>query len=452
MNRSESITRRRLLAGLSGAAALGALPAGCTPRRGPGGRLRLDYWEKWVRFEGEAMKKVVDAFNRRHPDLLVEYLTGTLGIDRKLTIATAGGDPPDLCGLWDTNVAPFADRAALTPLDELMARDGMGRDHWLEAYAGIVIHRDRVWGVPTTPWTTGLHWNKALFREAGLDPDRPPQTLAELDDYARALTRKGPDGNYTQMGFLPQEPGWFHWAWGLWFGGTLMDGDRITANHPRNVEAFEWIQSYSRRYDVERINRFSSGFGNFASPQNPFFAGRIGMVIQGVWMHNYISQYAPGMQWGVAPWPKTPRGAEDFSTAGADVLVIPAGVSGERLEAAWSFLKYASSVEGMEMLCLGQRKNTPLREVSEGFVRNHPHPYIGLHIEMARGPGATRFPQMGIWAEYQSEIAAAFDRAALLEKHPLTGRELTAQEILDPVQARIERSWERHLASLAMRG
>jgi ABC-type glycerol-3-phosphate transport system substrate-binding protein len=290
------------------------------------------------------------------------------------------------------------------------------------------------------------------LRAAGLDPERAPRTLAELDAYCEILTKYDEDGNIVQMGFLPQEPGWYHWAWGPWFGGTLMDEEgRITANHRYNVEAFEWLRGFAVKYGVEQTNRFASGFGNFGSPQNPFFSGKLAMVIQGVWMHNYISQYAPGMQWGVAPWPKTPHGPEDFSVAGCDIMVIPAGVPEDRRDAAWEFVKYVSSREGMELLTLGQRKNTPLAEVSEGFLENHPHPYIDLFIDMSRYEHVVPPYPTGVWMEYMKEMFYAFERMRILETNPATGRPYTAEESLDICQRRIARAHARHEASLALR-
>jgi len=86
------------------------------------------------------------------------------------------------------------------------------------------VYKGRLYGVPSTPATTGLYWNKALFRAAGLDPERPPRTIAELDDYARKLTRTERDGRITQIGFLPTEPSWWPFFWVNFFDGQLWDG------------------------------------------------------------------------------------------------------------------------------------------------------------------------------------------------------------------------------------
>jgi len=150
---------------------------------------------------------------------------------------------------------------------------GIGEDHFLPVVWELLQHRGFAWAVPTTPGGIGLHWNRRLFAEAGLDPDRPPQTLDELDAMAETLTvvdveRSGQTQrvryveltddekstkqfDIVQLGFSPMEPNWFKDSWGYWFGGSLDDGaGRITADSPENVAALDWVGSYTRKFGV----------------------------------------------------------------------------------------------------------------------------------------------------------------------------------------------------------
>ncbi|HRR83081.1 MAG TPA: extracellular solute-binding protein, partial [Planctomycetota bacterium] len=284
-------------------AACAVLLAGCGAEKSAG-PVKITYWEKWTKFEGQACADMVAAFNRKYQGRIeVERITISQ-IERKLLVAIAGGTPPDVAGSYAFCVAPYADRNALEPLSDRLQAAGMSRDDYVPVYWDLCEHRGRMWALPTTPATVALHWNKRLFRDAGLDPEKPPKTIAELDALAEKLTKRDADGNLTQVGFLPQEPGWWNWSWPFWFGGKLWNGrDTITADDPANVKAFEWIQSYSKKYGVDDIRRFASGFGNFSSPQNAFLSGKVAMEIQGVWMHNFIDMYAPGMEWGAAAFP-----------------------------------------------------------------------------------------------------------------------------------------------------
>ena len=428
--------------------------AGCRPVSD--GKVHVTYWEKWSGAEAEAMQHVVDQFNQSQDRIVVEVLS-TPSVDRKTLIATAGGDPPDLAGMWLANVYSFADRDALMPLDDFIKAEGLTTEAWLARYYPVYsdscVYRGTIWSVFTTPTSTALHWNKAMFRAAGLDPDRPPKTLAELDAFAERLTKRNPaTGEITQLGFLPQEPGWFSWAFPQWFGGQLFDGTNITlGTNPANLEAYRWVANTTRRYGLESVRTFTSGFGNFGSSQNPFMAGQVAMVIQGVWMNNYIRQFAPGLDYGVAPWPSVVPGLDNFTCIDADVLVIPRGAKHPR--EAWEFAKFLNTtnpkartrdeLRGMELLCYLQEKNSPLREWSPYFTEHHPHPNIDLFRQLSASSNAIHIPKVGMWQNYGEELGQTFDNVRLLTQTP--------EEALALAQERVATSWALHQRSIERR-
>jgi ABC-type glycerol-3-phosphate transport system substrate-binding protein len=256
------------------------------------------------------------------------------------------------------------------------------------------------------------------------------------------MTERDADGELAQVGFLPQEPGWWSWAWGYWFGGRLWDGEKtITADAPENVRAYEWVASYSRKYGVKDLRRFASGFGEFSSPQNAFLSSKVAMEIQGVWMHNFIEMYAPGMEWGAAAFPTAVEGLENVSVADEDVIVIPRG--SKHPKEAWEFIKFVQSQEGMEILCMGQRKFSPLRKVSKSFWENHPHPYIKLFRDLADSPNIRCAPRTSVLGEYRRELGNAFDKARNLNGD--------VRANLAAVRERIQQSLDRNFRRLALR-
>lgn len=430
-----------------------ALLPGCAPRHDDG-RVHLVYWEKWNGAEADAMQQVVDAFNRSQDRIFVEFLAVS-GIERKTILASAGGDPPDVAGIWVQQIPSWADRGALTPIDELMRSAGVEPVEFMaryeRVYADMCRYDGHVFSLPATPTMIALHWNKTAFREAGLDPERPPRTIEELREFSRRLTKRDPrTGALTQVGFLPQDPGWWPWSFPRWFGGELIsaEGGITAATDPKNIESFAWVQGFTEDYGLEELKVFATGFGQFGSPQYPFFQGKIAIVLQGVWFNNYINQYAPGLDYGVAPWPLRHEGEAPYSIGEADMLVVPAGARHPR--EAWEFIRYVSSpdlaarsrdeLRGIELLCYLQEKNSPLKEWSPYFAGAHKHPFIGVFRELARSPRADFTPKMGIWQEYSRELNIAFDRVRLLQQTP--------QEALAYVQARIEASWAEHSRSL----
>ena len=292
-----------------------------------------------------------------------------------------------------------------------------------------------------------------MFRAAGLDPERPPRTLAELDTFTEKLTKRDPKtGEITQVGFLPQEPNWFAWAYPLWFGGRLLDNDRISiGTDPHNLQCYQWVENFTRKYGLEPVRAFSSGFGNFASPQNAFLSGKVAMEFQGVYMNNFIRQFAPGMEYGVTAWPAAAPGLDGFTVADTDLLAIPRGAQHPR--EAWEFIKFISSanlnaqredeLRGMELVCYLQGKNSPLRQWSPFFEQHHPHPYIGVFRQLARSPHAVHLPKMGIWLEYRRETDTMFDAVRFLTESP--------ERALAFCQRRVSERWSWHRKSLERR-
>ena len=448
------------------AAMLAAGLAGCA-RHADGnvarGRVIVNYWEKWSGFEADAMQVVVDDFNRSQDRIEVRFLSVS-EVDTKLLLAASSGDPPDVAGLWSDNIPDFSEKGALTPLDRGLEAAGLGPDHFIPVYWELCRHRGFTWGLPTTPGCVALFYNKKLFRAAGLDPERPPRTFAELENMSRRLTvveieragrlvrvsfadltpgeREGRHFSLVQVGHLPQDAGMFISAWGFWFGARYYDGERrILADDAGNIAALQWLRESSLSYGVDNLRDFRGGFGIQQSGQTPFLGGLEAMIVQGPWWPNFIEKYAPGLEWGVAPCPAADGVSDGAPTtvAQADVVVIPRGARHPR--EALEFILYLQRQGVAEKLASSQGKFTALSRVSDEFLANHPNPAIRLFISLARSPGARALPHLSIWHEYNAEMSVAAERVLNLSYTPAAA----LAEVQDRMQwklDRVERRWD----------
>jgi ABC-type glycerol-3-phosphate transport system substrate-binding protein len=442
---------KSLSLGAGVAAAL--LLAGCA--RPSDGKIHLSYWEKWSGAEEDAMEQTVAQFNRSQDRIVVDYLA--VGDNsQKTLLATAGGDPPDIAGIYLENIYSFADRNALMPLDDFMRADGTTPGQFLgryaRGYAGLGSYRDKIWAVPSTPTVCAFFWNKELFRAAGLDPNRPPRTLDEMNAMSAKLTLRDRAGNLRQVGYLPQLSGGWLWSFPQWFGGQIFDGTNVTiGTNPANLRAYQWMGNFSRAYGVDNIRRLASSFGSLASPDDPFNSGRVAMIFDGVWREHYMRQFAPGLDYGVAEWPAAQPRINDFTVAEADMLIIPRGCRHPR--EAWEFLRFISTpnvaaqsfdeLRGAELLCFLQEKPSPFAQWSPYFASHHPNRDIALFRQLAESPHAISLPKMGIFEEYSSELAAAFDEVRLGLQSPA--------QALHACQLRIQDSWAWDRESQARR-
>ncbi len=436
-------------------AALGLVAFGPrSTRPDAGGRTVVRYWEKWTDFEGEAMRRLVGVFNDtvgRERGIFVDYQT-TTQIDLKALVAVSGGDPPDLVGLWQHNVTSFASRGGLLALDERAAAAGITADMLIPIYFEPCHYHGRLYGLPLTPWSIALYYNKDLFAEfgeqlraAGYDPNRPPRTLDELAGYSRVIHRRDKNGDITLMGYLPGAPApsiaWYCHTWPIWFGGSFYDADAQTVPVASDISirAHEWVRDFEQQFGVADVQKFESGLSNFNSPDNPFMSGRLAMMRQGPWFANMIRQYAPNLNWAAAPFP-THDGSE-ISFCGQDVLVIPDGA--HHPDEAWAFIEWlltgppvnvpsgqatpqrgyeyyeARTPDGIERrpmpplrpiewICWIHYKNSPLVNPSPEFIETHPSPALAIHERLARLPGAQTEPGLPNWIQLSSELIQTY--------------------------------------------
>ena len=409
-------------------------------RQGAPGKVTVTYWEKWTGKEGEEMKKTVDAFNASQDRIFVQYLSIS-GIDSKTMLAAAGGNPPDVAGIWLDQVAQFADANALTDLTQLAKEAGISKSDYIPSFIDGLSYHGKLWALPSTPATICLIVRSDLVPPEYATPETFPKTIEEFTDLSFKLTKRRPDGSLESTGFLPSSPGWYHWAWGLLFGSKLIDekGNPVV-NSPETIKAFEWIASFSKQFGSREVTTFQGGLGNFASPEDPFIMGKTVTEVNGPWKAGYIQAVNKDMKWFAVPFPY-PKDRPDLanqSYVNEDILTIPTGA--KHPKEAFEFIAFVQRQDQMERLNIAHGKNTPLAKVSPEFFSKHINPYINVYDRLARSPSCIQTPQTGIWSQVRNEINVAFEQVNTGQKKP--------KEALDDAQSRIDTIWKTYKAQV----
>lgn len=304
----------------------------------------ITYWFSIGGIYEEGMRKIVDKFNKSHPNIEVKmtYVEhGQWETFEKLQTAIAAGTPPDAAFFERSFVDQWAAKGLFLPLDEYLTPEEREGKIFLQNAWEEVVYKSKIYAIPIWTDIRGLYWNKDLFKEAGL-PDRAPRTLAELDKFAEKLTKFDEKGKIQAVGFIPWWGNWFFPAWSWTFGGKIVDRKtlKVTANDPKNIQALEWITSYAKKYGIQAIATFGAGFTGGLN--NPFFMGKEAMEANGQWMLKEIERYAPRLNFDVAPVPHPPGGANG-TWCGGFANVIPKG-SRHPKEAA-EFIRWLASEE-----------------------------------------------------------------------------------------------------------
>ena len=321
------------------AALLAVVGAGCDRPAGAGDAENdrvLEVWHGWPQQEADGLRRVVAEFERTHPHIHIRlsYAANNLTSNQKLFLAIAGGVGPDVTFVDGQQLAEWAARGALVDLtDSAKAAGVRGEDFWTPRWQESLF-QGRVYALPLAADPNfALVWNKRLFREAGLDPDKPPTTIAELDADNDKLYKRDGSGRLIQVGLVPWEWGgdnsFFNWAYA--FGGEVYvrpthpgDPGRVTADDPHNVEAMRWMQRTANRYGgVRAIAEFTANF--VGTDNSPFYLGRVGMTLMHVEQLRLMKKLAPTIEYGVGFIPQPPGVPRPSCWVGGWSLAVPRG-------------------------------------------------------------------------------------------------------------------------------
>lgn len=196
---------------------------------GPVPRIIDGYCEAFQRQTGITVKPVYSGFYG-------ETLT-------KAVTAIRGGTGPHFSVLLAAELHSLRDMDILASVEDIdnSAETRSWLSGFFPAFMANSLAEGKTWSVPFQRSTSIYFYNKAMFREAGLNPDAPPRTWAELVDAGKKLTRReGAGGRWGVQ--LATNHGTAQWTFGALtnqVGHKLMNeaGTEVYFNHPRAIEA-----------------------------------------------------------------------------------------------------------------------------------------------------------------------------------------------------------------------
>src|SRR5512135_408227 len=204
---------------------------------------------------GGPITKIIDgyaaAFEKENPGIKLKPIySGSYqeSIAKALTAAKSG-DPPVTSILLSTDMYTLIDEDAIIPFDDLVKSPA--DQAWLKSFYPAFMENSqtggKTWGIPFQRSTIVLYYNKEMFKEAGLDPNRPPQNWKEQVEYAQKLTKRDASGKVTQWGIQIPSTGFPYWlfqALAIENGVNLMNaaGNETYYDRPEVIEALQyWV-------------------------------------------------------------------------------------------------------------------------------------------------------------------------------------------------------------------
>lgn len=328
-----------------------------------GKKVQIEYWHVAAEsFGGATVKELVSDFNKTHPNIEVvaKYNPDMYkGLTQNLQAAMASGKNPDVVQMGYSYLNYAAENFKYTDLNEAFKQAGdpnFMQDNFLPNVLQLAQTDDgKQIGLPYSVSVPVLYYNPEIFKAAGLDPENPPKTWAEVVRDAKIIKEK--TGN---MGFFMQEyaDNWTQQALIESNGGAMLkkvDGKTVAA-----FDTPEAAQAYQMLADMVK-----DGSGLHATNEEGFQAylsGKLGMVCTTIGKRANFEKSA-----------KFPVKAAPFPTFDGKELKVPAGGNflmifskdKEKEKAAVEFIKYLESPEALAKWSTGTGYLPPRKGVAD---------------------------------------------------------------------------------------
>ncbi len=274
----------------------------------------VEYWHPYGPPFDATQEETARLFNERYKGRIRVEVKAVPDLYEKLPAAIAAGVGPDAAHVTGiARVIEYADEGLIQPLDPLLARHAeWNPQDMFPGFYQSYRYNGQLYGLPMSAQPTSLVWSKQAFLEAGLDPERGPESQLELETYIRRLTRKNPDNTLARLGFLNTMWGGmtnfaYHW------GASLFDkaDNRITVTDEPAVEAFEWmVNLYDSYGGAGAVSQFVSNFKSNVSSgvfthlySDPLYAGTQGMATYSHYHYYVAHTNAPDWEFGFGKIP-----------------------------------------------------------------------------------------------------------------------------------------------------
>ena len=290
-----------------------------------------------------------EEFHAEYPNIKINpvYAGSYADTRTKVLAAIKAGETPAIALMFSIDLYQLLSTGKLYDYNSFCTTEE--DQAWLDSFYPGFMENSRipdgnggylVYGIPWQRSTIIMYYNKDAFREVGLDPECPPTTWEELEEYAAKLTKKDENGNTIRYGVqIPSDKaGYAYWMLQTFTltqdGQNLMspDGKQVYFNHEKTIKGLEFWKSLSDKgYQAPGTAKWSTTVGDFLEGKVAIMyhtTGNLTNVKKNATFEFGTSRLAAGTSYG------SPTGGGNF------YLFKDSNISEEETQAAFTFIKW----------------------------------------------------------------------------------------------------------------
>jgi multiple sugar transport system substrate-binding protein len=412
---ASGISRRTFLtrtgAGLAGAAGVAAL----RPRISVAAPVTLSIWTGFADIEA-FYKKAADEYAKTHPGFKLETLSTQLReMEQKITTSVPTNTGPDLFDIGRNITISFAD-AGLLPENPPKVMTLLKS----KAFHPVVVEyntwKGKVYGIPFLEGSKpALFYNTKMFKEAGLDPTKPPQTFDELLTAAQKLVKKDAAGNPTRAGISLRLSGQGAGvAEKFWYVLYAMGGDPII-----QTKSGKWHNNYDNdagraalKFYVDAVHKYRVDDQKLPHDSSAIVSEQAAMLMREAYVIGELKEKGPKVEYNTVAIPRAKRWGG--MTQPWSLYVT----KGKNAEAAWEFAQFLVSPP-MAVQLTRQTGWISMREDVDWTPLLKETPQFKPFVQWDKGRAIYAEPALPVWDELESKMAdrlvTAFADKSLLD-------------------------------------
>jgi sn-glycerol 3-phosphate transport system substrate-binding protein len=415
----------------------------------PGETVEITLWHSEVASNLDTLQALTRRFNSSQNEVKVKLAFQGAEVNEFMAklLASLGGESPTMVYVTEGNAQRLIDSGAMAPVQEFIDGEKYDLSDLDKKSVEYYTLDGKLWAMPFAADIPLLYYNKAAFREVGLDPEKPPKDLEELRQVSQKMVKRDSHGNLTRSGVdidswhlqvTLQEHG------DLYVNNNNGRAGRATAvefNGPTGQAFFQWWRDMVKdglAIDLGRNPTRAEGFLAIGS-------GRAAMTFgSAAALRSVVDVVESGLaqtevDLGVANRPGMPGGSGLPGIYGRALWILNSRPQAEQ-EAAWKFIKWLMEPEqqaewyagsGYLPVSMSALELPPAKEMETKYPQFKIAAQLYLAASSAPGPLG---PLLGPQLDVGQSVFRAVEEMLLQNKDPVDAINDAAKEANDVIQ------------------
>ena len=288
----------------------------------------------------DATRELIAEFEAANPNIKIEAVgVPSNEIVTRLQADMAAGQQPDVAQLVFRDLIYIASDLGANALEDMAGADGYADlvDGLIPRGVDLGKVDGKTYGLAYTFSTPVLFYNADLFKAAGLDPDKPPRTWAEVKTAADAIVEKTDAEGFFPGAYGPADGTFVYQAILMSNGGKVRDGNALTFANAEGIEAVQMLR--------DMVDSGGHGRLDPSNPSESMAAGTLGMFLYTSAVQNTLSKASEG-NWDLRVAPLPAFGDKPTAPTNSGSALFSFSKDPVKQRASYELMKFLTSKHG----------------------------------------------------------------------------------------------------------